>query len=135
MVMSALFNRRQTQKLKCLVVVWALPYWFKFLVIMPFEENKIENYNIWSFKIRTYTFIIFLIGKLFFISVWRAQRSFQTLHAIKVAVRYHYESVASDIIFIHIKLLNQISREKHKLWFQYMGARQLKYNYKVTNSF
>ena len=77
-------------------------------------------------------FYYFLINKLFFSM---HEKSFQTLHAIKVAVRYHYESVASDIIFIHIKLLNQISREKHKLWFQYMGARQLKYNYNVTNSF
>ena len=134
MVLSALFNRRQTQKLKCLVVVWALPYWFKFLVIMPFEENKIENYNIWSFKIRTHSFITFFDRQTIFCTVC-LKISFQTLHAIKVAVRYHYESVASDIIFIHIKLLNQISREKHKLWFQYMGARQLKYNYNVTNSF
>ena len=35
------------------------------------------------------------------------------MHAIKVAVRYHYESMC-DSIFIHIKLLNQISREKAK---------------------
>ena len=36
------------------------------------------------------------------------------MHAIKVAVRYHYESMC-DSIFIHIKLLNQISREKAKV--------------------
>ena len=87
-----------------------------------------------KFQNKNIHFHYFFDRQTIFYTVWLKQ-SFQTLHAIKVAVRYHYESVASDIIFIHIKLLNQISREKHMLWFQYMGARQLKYNYNVTNSF
>ena len=78
-------------------------------------------------------FYYFLINKLFFSM---HEKSFQTLHAIKVAVRYHYESMVCVILSLFIlNYLIKLIVKRQKLWFQYMGACQLRYNYNVANSF